>query len=415
MMDGWVFRPGYPLVRVHREGAELVLHQQRFSYLPAGEESAEEQPPWVVPVQLRLHTDRGAGGSPAVVQRVLLSEQQLRLPLPVGTDAVLVNEGGHGFYRVSYERGLLERLLDRLADGMAAIERFNLVNDAWALVLAGLMPLTEYLDLTMWFKAERDRNVWSVLLGSFHMLQRILSEEDREGLQGLVRDRLGPAIADLGWQPRAGEFELTGQLRGELLRALGTLGDDPATQAEARRIFAAMEEGQAVDPSVLSAAVAILAHTGDVARYEDYLGRFRTARTPQEEQRYLLALAGFRQEELVQRTLASTLNGEVRTQDAPLLLRAMLYGVHSRGPAWRFLQTNWERMNATFPVVGVRRMCEGVQGLATPEWEEEVRSFFRERGVDLGGKTLEQYLEQLHIAVRLRQREGGELGGYLRK
>jgi hypothetical protein len=33
--------------------------------------------------------------------------------------------------------------------------------------------------------------------------------------------------------------------------------------------------------------------------------------------------------------------------------------------------------------------------------------------VDLGGKTLEQYLEQLHVAVVLRECEGARLAGYL--
>jgi puromycin-sensitive aminopeptidase len=58
-------------------------------------------------------------------------------------------------------------------------------------------------------------------------------------------------------------------------------------------------------------------------------------------------------------------------------------------------------------------MCEGVIGLATPELERDVHAFFAERKIDLGGKTLEQYLEQLRIAVALRDREGEALSAYL--
>src|SRR5258708_29464127 len=43
----------------------------------------------------------------------------------------------------------------------------------------------------------------------------------------------------------------------------------------------------------------------------------------------------------------------------------------------------------------------------------EVHAFFRDRKVDLGGKVLQQYLEQLRIAVALRQREGTALHQYL--
>jgi puromycin-sensitive aminopeptidase len=51
-------------------------------------------------------------------------------------------------------------------------------------------------------------------------------------------------------------------------------------------------------------------------------------------------------------------------------------------------------------------MCGGIVGLATPELEQDVRGFFTSRKIDLGGKTLEQYLEQLRVAVAIREREG---------
>src|SRR5262249_48452743 len=190
--------------------------QRRFSYLPGGESSA----PWQVPVQVQIDTLSGQE-----VRRVLLSEAETSLRLPGDTQAVVVNQGGHGFYRVQYEPGLLQALLDRLA-AVTAIERFNLINDAWAAAQAGLMGLSDYLDLTARFLHEPDRNVWSVLLGSFAYLARIVEDDDRPGLQKLVRARLGPMVAELGWQRRPGEDELTSQLRGDLLRAVGTLGDD---------------------------------------------------------------------------------------------------------------------------------------------------------------------------------------------
>ncbi len=62
-----------------------------------------------------------------------------------------------------------------------------------------------------------------------------------------------------------------------------------------------------------------------------------------------------------------------------------------------------------------RRMCEGVTGLATAELECDVREFFSARKIDLGGKTLGQYPEQLRITVALREREGTALSRHLAK
>src|SRR6185295_5745307 len=101
--------------------------------------AAGAPPRWQVPVQLRI----SAGGR-QTEDRVLLAEGETRRPLPAGFEAVVVNEGGHGFYRVRYDGDLRARLLEQLPR-LAAIERFNLVNDAWAVTVAGLMPVTEYL------------------------------------------------------------------------------------------------------------------------------------------------------------------------------------------------------------------------------------------------------------------------------
>ncbi len=167
------------------------------------------------------------------------------------------------------------------------------------------------------------------------------------------------------------------------------------------------------DANIEAAIIPILAHVGDAARYHDFLNRFRTATTPQFEQRFLYALAAFRQPPLIERTLAGTLDGTFRTQDAPLVLRTMLMGVHSRDLAWGFVQANWDRMSKAYPTTGLRRLCEGVLGLSTPEQEAEVRRFFDERKIDLGGKTLAQYLEQLRILVALHDRDAGNFGATL--
>jgi puromycin-sensitive aminopeptidase len=431
IMNGWVFRAGYPLVSAHldthkpdapakadidpslaRQACVLVLSQQRFTYLrepPGGEKPSDDAGrEWEVPLQIRV----SAGGK-ETVHRLLLKGPEARLPLPAGFEAALVNEGGHGFYRVRYAADLLARLVGRLGS-LAAIERFNLANDTWAGVLAGLVPLADYLDLTARFRGERDKNVWAVLTGSFGTLNRIIDDADRSRLEALVRDRVGPAVAELGWQPRPGEDELTRQLRGDLLRALGVLGNDAAIQGRAAELFTACQgDPSAVDANVWAAVIAVLGHAADQRRYDDFLARFKSAKTPQEEQRYLYALAACRVPALVEQTLRRTVNGEIRTQDAPFVIRSLLASVHGRGAAWHFVQDNWDEMNRLYPATGVRRMCEGVTGLATLEWEAEVHRFFSSRKIDLGGKTLRQYLEQLRIAVALRQREGANLKRYV--
>jgi puromycin-sensitive aminopeptidase len=411
LMNGWIFQPGFPLITAElREGVELVVTQQRFTYLPNHTPHASPVT-WQIPLQMRV-----AVGGTMTSSRILLTEKNTTLPLPHDWESVLLNEGSHGFYRVRYAPELLSRLLNNGIDRLAATERFNLISDAWATTVAGLMPLTDYLDLTARFTGEQDKNVWAVLLDSFSFLNRIITDENRPALEALVRHRVSPAVAKLGWVPQSGESEGTKQLRGDLIGAQGRLGNDPAIQQRATELYMMYRHAAtAVDPNVVPALVAILAHTGDAARYEEFHERFRAAATPQEERRYLFSLATFKPKTLLERSLASTISGEIRTQDAPFLIGAILGNVYGKELAWAFVKTNWEKMDRLFPKQGLRRMCGGIVNLATPELERDVQDFFTTRKIDLGGKTLDQYLEQLQIAVTVRERDSRALHMYLEK
>ena len=410
LMNGWIFQPGFPLVTATvSPSSELTIKQQRFSYLSDEQSSPSKDQRWQIPLQMRI-TAAGKTGT----SRMLLTEKSTTVPLPHDWESVLINEGGHGFYRVRYASDMLSRLLNAGIDRLAVTERFNVINDAWATTVAGLMPLTDYLDLTARFTTERDKNVWAILIDSFSFLNRIITVEDRPALEAFVRGRVGPAVTELGWVPRSGESEGTKQLRGELIGAQGKLGNDPAIQDRAAELYRAYRnDAAAVDPNVVSALVAILAHTGDATRYDEFNERFRTASTPQEERRYLFSLAAFQPKALLERTLARTVSGEIRTQDAPFLISAILGNVYGRELAWDFLKTNWEKMDQLFPKQGLRRMCGGIVSLATSELERDVRDFFTARKIDLGGKTLDQYLEQLRIAVTVRERDSLALRTYL--
>src|SRR5262249_41488205 len=161
---------------------------------------------------------------------------------------------------------------------------------------------------------------------SLAYVNRLIGDELRGGLAALVRHRLGEKVSLLGWEVQEGESELDRQLRGDLLRPIGPLGDDAEIQARAREVYARYREhevslgcrGEGVggEPTALPAVIAIVAAAGGEPEYTEFRERFKSARTPQEEQRYLYALAGFRSPELLSRTLEMTLNGEIRSQDA---------------------------------------------------------------------------------------------------
>ena len=404
MMDSWIFQPGFPMIDAASEksGNAIKLSQRRFYYLR--EESSQL---WHVPVMIRAKTSNGV-----VTKKVLLTERETTVELGEKVEWALLNEGGHGFYRVHYAPEMLAELTRNLGE-LAPIERFGLVSDTWAATVAGMGPLSEFLAMARLFSGENDLNVWRAMLGAFNYLDMIAPDAARPALAAAVREIVGPAAKHLGWEAKAGESELTRQLRGVLIGALGTVGDDPEVQRRAAEVYARFEDNpEAADRDLAPPLVAILAHAGDAKRYEEFSRKFKSARTPQEEQRYLFSLTGFRERKLLERTMAMSLDGQVRTQNAPYLMHSLLLNPASRYDAWDFIRRNWEEMAKKYPDNALPRMCEAVVALL--DREDDVKAFFATHRVRLGAKIIDQHLERLSVAVGFRNREGAKLSSTLK-
>ena len=115
---------------------------------------------------------------------------------------------------------------------------------------------------------------------------------------------------------------------------------------------------------------------------------------------------------MLEQTLTLTVNGEVRSQDAPYLVRSLLLNTDGRERAWTFMKEHWEDMVRRYPDNSIVRMCEGITALVTPVLEADVRAFFATHPVKQGAKTMEQHLEKLRIAVACKQREAANLKAY---
>ncbi len=397
MMDTWIFQPGFPIISVARgaDGRSITLGQSRFLYMKGAGDASQQ---WHVPLMIKACTEQGISA-----HKLLLTGAESTLELPGAVKWVAVNEGGHGFYRVRYSSDLLAGLTGAL-DKLSAIERFGLVSDTWAAVVAGLAPLRDFFAMARRFRDETDLNVWRAILGGFTYLDTVVDQQHRPALQAEVRRLLTPAVERLGWAPKPGESELQGQLRGSLIAALGTQGDDPQVQARARELYAQYKrEPGSVDNNLVPALISIVAHAGSETDYREFKERFKSAKTPQDEQRYLYALADFRRPELLRDTMQMTLNGEVRTQNAPYLMMELLMNTECRYEAWDFLKQNWEKMVERYPENAIPRMCGGITTLV--DRAGDVDEFFKTHKVKQGGKTVEQHIERLHIAVAFKQRE----------
>ena len=396
MMDSWIWQPGYPLVSASVDGDELVLRQQRFAYDEDTLEHDEAPTTWLVPVQLRSGDERWS---------ILLEGVEARAPLRDPAAPLVVNAGGHGFYRVAHSEELRGRMSGEVLGSLDTLERYNLVDDAWNEVVAGRLPAVDFLAFVEGFGGERELAVWQSIVVGLRGLGRLLADDDLPAFQRRVRELLAPVVADLG-EPVEGEDDLRGKLRGLLTAALAIQGADESTRARAAELLDRQEaQSGSVDPELVAAATAIVASTGDETTFERMLARYRDALTPQDQLRYLYALSEFDTEALILRTCQLAMSSEVKTQNAPFLLRQCIANRRHGSAAWRFVRQHWDEANERFPSNTIVRMIDSVKLLNDPATAADVQGFFAEHPIEQAAKTLDQVLERQRVNTALRARE----------
>jgi len=391
IMDSWIFQPGFPLVSARATNDSITITQERFGYEPP----PPGAPLWAIPVRARVHA-----GATIETRSLLLDREATAMDVPADA-LVVIDAGGEGFYRVSYPSEWRDRLLD--AGVLEPLERFSLVDDCWAAVLAARASAEEFLTLARKLRAEHDLLVWRALVSVLRGIARVVDGDALDRLRDEVSEVVAPTFARLGWEPAPDEDARTRQLRGVTLDALGTLAQSPTVIGRAYETIAA----SGTDPDVSAACVAIVATVGDHDTFDEYVVRVRTAPTPQAQLRYLYALGTFPTEELVLRAARYALSSAVRPQNGPFLIQRALRS-RDHGPAvWVFVREHWDEIRGRFSASLMPRLLEGITWLVDDASLVDVPRFLAEHPVPEGARVIAQHLERqrVHRAVVDRERE----------
>ncbi len=117
----------------------------------------------------------------------------------------------------------------------------------------------------------------------------------------------------------------------------------------------------------------------------------------------------FRDPELFDSLLASTLTDDVRPQDAPFLLAMATTNRDLGDRAWRFIADNWDEALDRFAASNIISLASGARFLSLPEQQRAVEAFFQTHTIPQAGLMLDQTLERQRIYVALRERAEKDL------
>jgi aminopeptidase N len=310
----FTLQPGVPLIRVENASCSggktrLALAQGEFTR----DRPQKQALSWRVPVIA------ATVGKEEV--RTLVSGGAASVTLP-GCGPVLVNSGQTGYYRTLYAPALLDRLTQSYAS-LKPIDQIGLLADNWGLGLAGFQPASKALDILDMVPANANPQLYTRAASILGQVYNFYSGDPaRQALVSRYASRkLSPALARIGWTPRADEPSNIGILRSQLIGTLGLIGD-AAVVAEAGRRFAAGDASVKSGP-LRSTILAVVSQNLDAAGWDRLRAQAQAETNPLVKAQLYRLLGASRDPALAQRALALALTEEPGATTSPGIISAV--------------------------------------------------------------------------------------------
>ena len=325
---GWTEQPGFPVVKADAVCVDgttrITLAQERFTIHQAA------PPPlkWSIPVMLALMP---AGSQSRVA---LLGDEPITLEFTGCESPVKANSGDAGYFRCQYGTETFARLNKSVAK-LPEADRLNLLNDQWALLQAKRAPLTEYLGLVEALAADQSPAILDQIIDVIGFVDQLRTTGE-EPFHRCVRAFLRPHLERLGWGERAGESPLDRQLRAQIIRTLGVIGDDRVKEEAFRRFDEFLRDPSALPGNLRSAVFAIVGRFGNDVQYRQLHELARKEESFEQKRALYNAMAGSLHAEFASRTLALALTDELVPADAARLVHRVAHEGEQPAAAWAF-------------------------------------------------------------------------------
>ncbi len=403
IMDSWVKQTGYPVLQIEADrrpdGVMVSLSQERFVYDHLLGEEEPNPEVWQVPVSVSAPGDTVA----STVMEAKEAVVTVTTPRP-SEDWYKVNADQTGFFRVNYASEDWQRLAPAISGReLPATDRLGIQNDAYALSRAGLLPVTQFLELAGSYAGETDASVWSDLASNLRDIEQLIAGEPvHPAYQRFGRELFGPVARRAGWTPRSEDGHLDSLLRSTVLGQAGSYGDQE-TLSQASGLFRQyLENPEAVHPDLRGIVFSLAAQAGDRTTYDQLWELEERTGLQEEKIRLLLAMSRFQDVGLLNEALESSLSARVRSQDTITVVAGVAANPMGREPAWEFVKSNWAEFDRRYGGggFGLMRLVSIVNSFTTEERKADVENFFSDNPAPAAERTIRQALERMSLNIR---------------
>ena len=267
------------------------------------------------------------------------------------------------------------------------------------------------------FAYDEDPNVIRIVISGLGKVHgSFVPDELEDKFAVFVRQTLKPALERFGYTAQPGEDEVVSSLRPALI---GTLADEgqytEALEYCERLAKQYLQDPNSVDPGMIGTAIALSAHRGDMALYQEYKKRFETATNPADRSRFLGALGDFRDKAIWDDALSYVFSGPLRPQEY-FTIPGSIAGISEESSEYVFtwLQEHYDEVVAKIPPMMKMFLPYFASGCNRERLAEAKKFFMDESRYTSGVETqLQKVSDQVNDCASLREREGPAVAAYL--
>lgn len=378
IIDPWLDRPGLPSISARSTGSGMELSQRRFSY-----HRHVDTEPWPIPMVIDVDGRR---------EQLRFDHRTQSVRVPPGA-TVHVNPGAVGFYRVHYDRILLERLLRALPDRPPA-DRWTFLEDLGAYLASGEVDWATYAGAVRELGLTSDRLVVELLNGTLGALA--IFHPGSGPVQDLARWFYRAQFARLGPARKPGENPSDGVLRERV-----SFGRVRLDLAFARELSESFPEWERVEPDLRPAVAVARARTEGAVGYRELRRALEQERSESGQLLLERALAWSSDPARVLETLDRARSGAVNRGIIHIVIHNAAANPAGRSVLWPWLTEHLPRLEDLFRGGGLLAVAlEAAIPVLGLERGDEVREYFRTHPYPEATRGVAKGLERLSILER---------------
>jgi aminopeptidase N len=395
MMKSWIEQPGFPMISVDRRDSQLVLSQQRFTYLPNNSDQK-----WLVPISISLFSKSG----PTSTISLLLEDTEQAIDIDDDIVAYKVNERQTGFYRVAYtDQKNIDELGIRVREkSLAPEDRWGLQNDLFARVKSSEIPLDDYLEWLSFYDREDAYLPLASMAENLYSAYLVMDSDSRKKIASLAIPKYEDVLAAIGFEPLPDEAHPISLLRDQIIWDAALYGSQ-STLDFVHDQFAALMKGDTVHADIMKSVMQAGALSGNEQVFDWFDQQFQVSQIEHERMNILSAIGCFKDAGLIKKTQQYILDSvPARNKFMPVV--ALCSNPHAIELMWDWYVSNIEQIEQFHPLL-YERVVAAIIPSAGIQRTDEVKAFFDDyrSKKDKAKDVIALSLERLEINLRMRK------------